>query len=165
MTDIEQDIEYTFELSEITNQDYRMAYSISEWLKRNLESIKDSKDNILFGKVNTGFNEDTLKGFGKKPVCDVYVGNVEYNNDFENSIPESVHSIIIFYLKGANNNAYMKCNELHDFLIQEFITNESFRYLDSIVKDTRIINSELMNQPLNKKWGVMGALELSHILY
>ena len=165
MTTIEPDLEYEFTLSKKTDLDYRVAHQISTWIHDNLESLTDDQEHQLFSKVNYGFNEDSLKTFGKKPVCDVYVNNVSYNNDFENSTPESVHSIIIFYCKGANDKAYLKCNEVHDYLMQEFIVNESFRQLDGIVKDTRIINSELMNQPINKKWGVMGALELSHELY
>ena len=159
------DIKYTFILSEKTDPDYQMAQQISSWVTENLENLTDAKGDKIFGKVNMGFNEDNLKTFGKKPVCDVYANHVEYNNDFEDSKPEKVYTTIIFYLKGANNHASTKCNELHDYLIQEFITNKSFRLLKGIVKDTRILNSELMNQPLNKKWGVMGALELSHILY
>ncbi len=159
------DIEYIFELSDSITPDFKTASRISEWLHDNLSGLKDDNDKIIFNKVNYGFQEDNIKGFGKKPVCDVYINDVEYNSEFEYTTPKSVHSIILFYIKGANNNSYLKCCELHDYLIQEFLTNEEFRCLEGYVKDTEILNSELMNQSINTKWGVMGALELSHILY
>lgn len=159
------DIEYSFELSESIEPDYKVANKISTWLHDNLDELTDDKDNKIFNKINYGFNEENLKGFGKKPVCDIYINNIDYNSDFENTPPKTAHSILIFYMKGANDVAYLKCCDLHDYLIQEFITNDSFKCLDGVVKDTVILNSELMNQPFNKKWGVMGALELSHILY
>ena len=160
-----EDIEYIFDLSDSITPDFKTALRISEWLHDNLCDLKDDNDKIIFNKVNYGFQEDNLKGFGKKPVCDVYINDVEYNSEFEYTTPKSVHSIILFYIKGANNNSYLKCCELHDYLIQEFLTNEEFRCLEGYVKDTEILNSELMNQSINTKWGVMGALELSHILY
>lgn len=159
------DIEYDFELSDTITPDFKTASRISKWLHDNLCDLKDDNDKIIFNKVNYGFQEDNIKGFGKKPVCDVYINDVEYNSEFEYTTPKSVHSIILFYIKGANNNSYLKCCELHDYLIQEFLTNEEFRCLEGYVKDTEILNSELMNQSINTKWGVMGALELSHILY
>jgi len=160
-----EDIEYIFDLSDTITPDFKTASRISEWLHDNLCDLKDDNDKIIFNKVNYGFQEDNIKGFGKKPVCDVYINDVEYNSEFEYTTPKSVHSIILFYIKGANNNSYLKCCELHDYLIQEFLTNEEFRCLEGYVKDTEILNSELMNQSINTKWGVMGALELSHILY
>lgn len=160
-----EDIEYIFELSDSITPDFKTASRISKWLHDNLSGLKDDNDKIIFNKVNYGFQEDNIKGFGKKPVCDVHVNDFEYNSEFEYTTPKSVRSIILFYIKGANNNSYLKCCELHDYLIQEFLTNEEFRCLEGYVKDTEILNSELMNQSINTKWGVMGALELSHILY
>ena len=32
-------------------------------------------------------------------------------------------------MKGANNNAYLQCCALHDYIMQEFIENETFRRL------------------------------------
>lgn len=159
------DIRYTFELSETIMFDYKFASQISAWLQENLENLTDDDKNIIFGRVNTGFNENTLKTFGKKPVCDVYINNVEYTGDFDNHTPQKVHTIIIFYLKGANNHTYLKACELHDYILQEFLENESFQRLDDIVRNTYITNSELMTQPINKKWGVMGAFEITHELY
>ena len=168
MTNIERyDInsEYSFTVSESIDPDYKITSKISVWLKENLETLKDDNEDIIFNKVNFGYNEDSLKGFGNKPVCDVYTHKVEYSEDFDAYPAESVYSIIIFYMKGANNKAYLKACDLHDYLIQEFIKNRSFRFLEDTVRDTCILNSELMNQPINKKWGVMGVLELSHELY
>ena len=169
--DIDFDIEvpmdetYTFHISERTIPEYTISTAISQWLVSNLESLVDDYNHVIFSKVNCGFNENTLKTFGKKPTCDVYINSVEYNTDFDYSAPEAVNTIILFYMKGANNNAYMQCCALHDYIMQEFLENESFRRLDGVVRDTYITNSELMNQPFNKKWGVMGAFELSHKLY
>ena len=68
-------------------------------------------------------------------------------------------------MKGANNHIYKKACELHDYLLQEFVTNESYRRLTDNVRDTFINNSEVRNQALSGKYGVIGAFELSHELY
>lgn len=163
---IDPDATYQFNVTDITIPSYKFATSISEWLVNNLTSLTDNKGNPLFHKVNTGYNESTLKTFSGKPTCDVYINHVDYDSTFDSPHPETVHTIILFYLKGANNTAYSKCCELHDYLMQEFIENENFRRLDEIVENTIITNSQLMMQPINKKWGVMGALELAHkIIY
>ena len=156
---------YEFHFTERTIPDYSISVAISEWLVTNLSSITDDDDNVVFSKVNTGFNENTLKTFGKKPVCDVYINSIEYDTDFDHSAPKTVNTIILFYLKGANNHTYSQVCAIHDYIMQEFIENESFRRLEDVVLDTHITNSELMSQPINKKWGVMGAFELSHQLY
>lgn len=169
--DIDYDIEYemdetyTFNITERTIPDYKISTAISEWLVSNLEGLVDDDNHVIFSKVNTGFNENSLKTFGVKPTCDVYINSVEYDTDFDYSAPTAVNTIILFYMKGANNNAYMQCCALHDYIMQEFLENESYRRLDGVVRDTYITNSELMTQPINKKWGVMGAFELSHKLY
>lgn len=159
------DIVYTFEVSESTIPDYRFASSIVTWLTENMESLTDDHEDPIFGKVNIGFNEETLKTFGKTPVCDIYINNTDFTTDFDEHKPETVHTVLIFYIKGANNPAYMKACELYDYIMQEFIENESFKCLDNIVRDTYISNSEIQPRPIGKKWGVMGILELSHILY
>ena len=165
LIEVDLDELYTFSISEKTMPDYTMSTNISSWLKNNLASLTDDNSNPIFGKVNNGFNENTLKTFGKNPVCDVYINRVDYEGNFECHIPQRVHTIVLFYLKGANNHTYEKACGIHDYLMQEFIENESFRRLDNIVSDTYILNSELRIQPLNKKWGVIGAFELSHTLY
>lgn len=49
--------------------------------------------------------------------------------------------------------------------MQEFNVNEDFQCLAGVVIETYITNSQLMMQPIRKKWGVMGAFELSHQLF
>jgi len=156
---------YTFTVTGQTTPNYKMTSSILSWLQDNLKGLKDDNNKPLFGKVNCGYNESTLKSFGKKPVADVYINKVEYTDDFERNTPESVHSIIICHLKGVNNNAYEKATEVHDLLMQEFIEKESFRCLDKIVRSSHITNSEFVNPPTSKKWGVIVAFEIKHILY
>ena len=165
--DIEIDPEatYTFKVSEKTNPSFKLSKTISEWLVTNLSNLTDDDDNVIFNKVNTGFNENNLKTFSGKPTCDVYINNIEYSPDYDYDAPLTVNSIVLFYFKGANNVAYMKACELHDYIMQEFITNDSFQQLSGVVRNTFITNSELMMQPINKKWGVMGAFELSHRVF
>ena len=164
---IDVDVEefYTFCISEQTQPTYGVSTNILEWLKGNMESMLDDYNHPIFGKVNTGFNDNILKTFGKKPVCDVYINKVEYDTDFDRNIPIRVHSIVLFYLKGANNHTYLKGCELHDLVMQEFITNHSFKWLDNVVRDTRVTNSEIRNQTIRGGYGVMGAFELTHDLY
>lgn len=170
---MDTDIEYEFDLDPITTVDYRISKKILEWLKENMESITDSNDNKLFSKVNYGYNQDTIKGFGKKPVCDVYINTISYDSDLHQNIPSSVTSFIICYLKGNMNNAYLKSTEVTDYLIQEFNDNPIFRELQlqendetiNIVRDTFIRNVELQNVPSGKTYGVICAFELEHELY
>lgn len=131
----------------------------------NQETTTDEPTDYVFSKVNTGFNETTLKTFGKKPVCDVYINNLDYDTDFDFTRPVIAHTIVLAYIKGANNYTYNKACELHDYLMQQFIEDKTFRELEDIVKDTYIKNSEIRPQPIGKKWGVMVALELTHNLY
>lgn len=166
-------VEYEFDLGPITHNDYKCANTIIEWLKSNMESVKDSNDNALFSKVNYGYNEDTIKGFGKKPVCDVYINNLNYDSDLSSNTPSAVTSFIICYLKGNMNNAYMKATELCDYLIQEFNDNESFRKLSlvdteggvcNVVRDTFIRDVQFQIIPSGKTYGVICAFELEHEL-
>ena len=137
----------------------------NEYYRNYIEELVDDDDNAIFGKVNNGFNENTLKTFGNKPVCDIYINKINYEGSFDNHIPGSVETLVIAYLKGANNTTYMKACELHDYIMQEFIENEEFQRLDNIVKETVISDSEFRIQPLNKKWGVVVAFQLTHTLY
>ena len=68
-------------------------------------------------------------------------------------------------MKGANDTAYIKTCQLHDYIMQQLIENEEWQELEGIVRETVITDSQVMNQPINKKWGVMGAFELKHNLY
>lgn len=165
MTNIDMDETYTFNVTELTQPDYRMCASISQWIHNNLTELTDDDDHKIFNKVNYGFNEESLKTFGKKSVADVYVDSVEYGADLTYTHPESVNSIIIFYVKGSKDNSYLKTCQLHDYIMQRFITDTTWRELEGIVRDTVVTNSQVMNQPIQKKWGVMGAFELRHDLY
>lgn len=158
------DYNYEFTISEKLKRDYKFALAIAEWIKNNLELLTDDKNKKLFNKVNYGYQDESLKTFGKRPVVDVHLGTIEYDDTLSNRTPTKAHTVLVFYFKGTNDAAYLKCCELHDYLIQEFINNSSFRELNDVVEDTYILDSELMSQPANKKWGVMGALELVHIL-
>ena len=163
--EVDVDEEYTFNIKEKITPDYRMAYQILTWLQGNLEGLTDDDEHTIFSKVNTGFNESTLKSYGRKPVCDVYLDRVEYDGDFDNHVPSNAYTFILFHMKGANNDTYLKACSLHDYLMQTFLSEESFRTLQGIVKDTHIENSEIRIQPVNKKWGLIGAFELKHELY
>ena len=166
------DIEYEFDLEPITDTDYQCSKHIIEWLKGNMENIEDTNGHKLFSKVNLGYNENTIKGFGKKPVCDVYINNISYGSDLSHNIPDNVTSYIICYLKGNMNNAYLKACELTDYLIQEFNDNEDFRRLTlhednnvlNIVRDTFIQDVRLRIIPQGKTYGVLCAFELEHEL-
>ena len=164
MTNIDMDETYTFEVTESTIPDYRMCASISQWIYSNLENITDDNDHKLFNKVNYGYNEETLKSFGKKPVADIYIDHVEYSSDLRYTKPETAHSIIILHVKGANDKAYLKACQLHDYIMQKYIDDMDWRELEDIVRDTIIVNSEIMNHPRNG-WSNMCAFELKHELY
>lgn len=166
------DIEYTFDLTPETSTDYKCSTRIIEWLKSNMENITDAKNQKVFSKVNYGYNEDSIKGFGKKPVCDVYINNISYDSDLTHNIPDKITSFIICYLKGNMNKTYLKAAELTDYLIQEFNDNESFRRLTiteegvvcNIVRDTFIRDVQLQIIPSGKTYGVICAFELEHEL-
>ena len=166
--EVDPDATFQFCISGQTKPSFKVTVAVSEWLVKNLEELTDDNDKVVFNKVSTGFNQDKLKTFSGHPTCDVYINGLDYEPDFDYCQPISVNSIVLFYFKGANNKAYMKACELHDYLMQELITNDSWRQLvvddKLIVKDTVITNSQLMMQPIQKKWGVMGAFELSHKL-
>ena len=165
MTNINPHATYTFNVTNITIPDYTITQQILEWIKENLENITDANNKTLFGKVNYGYNENTLKTFGSKPVADIYINNISYGENFDVHNPKKLHSIIICYLKGVNNYSYFKACELHDYIMQEFLQNEDFKSLEDTVKNSFITNSEIMNNPGNKKWGVMCAFEITHLLY
>ena len=166
--EVDPDATFCFKITDKTTPRFKVTVAVSEWLVNNLSSLKDDDNKTIFNKVSTGFNQDKLKTFSGHPTCDVYINGLDYDTDFDYCQPVSVNSIVLFYFKGANNKAYMKACELHDYLMQELITNDSWRSLTVkdklIVKDTVITNSKLMMQPINKKWGCMGAFELSHKL-
>ena len=163
--EVDLDERYEFTISEQLAPEYTVSAQVLEWLHDNLAGLLDDLNHNIFGKVNYGFNDNTIKTFGKRPVCDVYIDKLEYNGDFDGHIPIKVHTIVIFYMKGANNTTYLKATELHDLLMQEFITNESFKRLTDVVRDTIIKDSGLRNQSIRGGYGVLGTFELSHDLY
>ena len=169
MTDYDQevdvDITYEFTIKGKTSPDYQCCTSIIEWIKTNLETLTDDYNKPLFSKVNYGYNNDTIKGFGNKPVADVYIDTLNYNSDFDDNKPDTVNSFIIIYLKGNMNNAYLKACELTDHLIQQFEENNDFRELPDIVRYTSVENIELQIIPGSKSYGVLSAFELQHKLY
>ena len=165
VVEVDLDERYQFTISERVTPEYGVSTQVLEWLHDNLASLVDDYNTALFGKVNYGFNDNTIKTFGKRPVCDVYIDKVEYSGDFDGHIPIKVHTIVIFYMKGANNTTYLKASELHDLLMQEFLTNKSFKRLTDIVQDTIIKDSGLRNQSIRGGYGVLGSFELSHDLY
>ena len=162
---VELEEKWELQLTDKIQPKYGMAHTISNWLKTNLEQLTTTDDERLFSKVNLGFTEDNLKSFGTKPVCDVYINNVSYLPNFDYGMPDKVTSIIIFYSKGTSDTSYLNACKVHDYIMQEFITNDDFKQLDTVVRETEITNSQLMMQPIRKKWGVMGAFELSHQLF
>lgn len=163
---VDPNAEYLFTITESTsNPDYRMARSVSEWIHDNLEALTDDNDEPIFNKISYGYDSEKLKTFGKKPTADIYIDHVEYDSTLDNCAPVSVHTILIFYMKGANDVAYLKTTELHDLLMQMFLTDEDWKRLNGVVRNTVITNSQLMSQPGNKKWGCMGVLQLTHYLY
>ena len=166
IVEVDLDQHYLFQISEHTSDpDYRFATSVSQWIKANLEGLKDDNNQPIFNKISYGYDEQKLKTFGKKPTADIYIDRVEYGGTLDNPAPESVHTIVIFYMKGANDVAYLKTTELHDLLMQKFLLDEDWKILNGIVRNTVITDSQLMSQPSNKKWGCMGAFQLTHYLY
>ena len=164
VTEVDLDETYTFTITERVQPEYSMSSQISNWLQSNLAALKDDSNHSIFGKVNLGFSDESLRTFGKKPVCDVYIDNIDYSIDFDRQEPVKVNTMVLYYFKGANSPVYTKACQLHDLIMQEFLTNEEWKR-SNIVRGTRIVNSEIRIQPLGKKWGVIGAFQLSHDLY
>ena len=164
-TIVDLDETWTIQLTGKTLPKYGIAYKVSNWLKNNLETLTDDDNNPVFNKVNLGFDENNLKSFGVKPVCDVHINDFTYDPNFDYSMPNTVNSIILFYSKGTSDKSYLNACRVHDYILQEFLTNDDFKTLESTVRDTHISNSRLMIQPIRKRWGVMGAFELSHLLF
>ena len=164
-TEVILDEEYEFCVDEVLPPEYKMCGLISEWLKTNLENLQDDYGHKIFNKVNYGYNEETLKSFGKKPVVDVYVDNIEYDSDFQYNSPVKAHTIIIFHIKGGNSdNSYLAACQIHDYLMNKFLTEKDWRELNNVISETVITNSQLLNHP-RSGWAVMGAFELEHTLY
>lgn len=155
---------YDFTIDECVFPDYKVNQTVLTWLQENMASITDDNKKPLFNRVNLGFNEDTIRGFSDKPVCDVYLNNVDYKNDFDFNTPNSINSIIVVSLRGKANNTYLKALEIQDYITQEFIENLNFRELDSIVSETRITNSRIEMNQYNKILTTLIIFELNHVL-
>ena len=158
-------VEYEIRITDKIKPNYTMTQQISKWLHDNLESLVDDEEHNIFNKVNYGFSDDNLRNYGNAPVCDIYINEIEYDTAMGANKPMKVHTIIIWYFKGANDKSYMEICKLHDYIMQEFCSNEDFQILPGVVRDTYIETSRLMTQPIRKQWGVMGAFELAHILF
>ena len=163
--EIPTDVTYEFTITDSTHQQYKCSQSIIRWIKNNLEALVDDYDSRIFSKVNYGYNEENIKGFGKKPVADVYINNISYSSTLYDNKPSTATSFIIVYMKGNMNKTYEKACELTDFLIQQFEENDSFRELDYVVRNTDVSNVELQIIPNGKTYGVISAFELEHQLY
>lgn len=161
---MDTNIIYDFEIDDVTLPDYKVTRSILEWLRENLSQLKDDNLQTIFNKVNLGYNENSLKSLGKKPVCDIYLSSIEYKDYLDYQVPNKYETVIVVSLKGNANNTYAKGLELHDYMLQEFIENQSWRELTDIVKETRILNSEVQINGGNKVWGTLILFELEHIL-
>ena len=162
---VDIDETYRFTISAKTTPNYKMAATISNWLIENLSNLTDDNNHKIFGKVNLGFNEDTIRTFGSKPVCDIYIDNIEYNTDFDTTRPVRVNTIVLFYMKGTKSATYRQACNLHDYIMQSFITDEDWQILNGYVSETFITGSRVMNQQIRQQWGVMGAFTLTHTLY
>lgn len=165
MTEIYPDIDYKLCLKDKTQPEFKFTQLLSEWLKSNMEQLTDDNNERIFNRVSLGFNEENLKNFGFQPICDIYIDNIEYAPSFDYCKPSKVTSFIIFYFKASKSIAYYKACEIHDYIMQELLTNEDFIRLDGIVSDTTITASRVTNQSIKKKWGVMGTFELTHNIF
>lgn len=165
MVDYELNEVFHVQLSESITGDSRYTYQLTSWLKSNLESLTDDDDNPIFAKVNIGFGEDNVKSFGNRATCDVHVNTIEFENDFEESMVDKINSIIVFKIKGNQESAMLEATKILDYLIQEFRTNESFKTLDNYIKDTRLKDAGLREQPNKSNWYVLGVLELQHHIF
>lgn len=157
--------EYEFTITDRTHPNRRCCSSIIAWIKSNLEGLTDDNSHQIFSKVNYGYNSETIKGFGKRPVADVYIDTVTYDSDLMDNKPNTVNSFIICYFKGNMNNAYEKACELADYLVQEFEENDDFRELTGYVRYTYVRNVKLQIIPAGKAYGVLCAFELEHNLF
>lgn len=161
---VETDIEYEYEIDDMVLPDYKVSDAVIDWLRGNLDNMVNDAGDKLFNKVNIGYNESSLKGLSKKPVADVYLNNINYRNTYDLNTPDNIDTVIIVTLKGNMNKAYRRALQLTDYIIQEFIENDSFRYLDRIVKETTINGTRVEINPEDSLWTVMVVFEVNHVL-
>ena len=161
---MDTNIVYEFEIDQKVLPDYRITNTVLNWVHNNLDNLVDNDNKKIFHRVNIGYNERSLKGFGNRPVCDVYLDNIDYRTDFDLNTPSNLNTVIVITLKGNANNTYTKALDLTDYIIQEFIENTSWRELDSVVKETTITNTQIQINPNSKVWSTMVLFELNHVL-
>ena len=164
MTIINLDEEYIFEIDETLKPEYHITPMILDWLKKNLEDLVDDNNKKIFSKVNIGYTENNLKSFGNRPVADIHINNIEYDDTLEEHHPIAVNTVLILFIKGSREDAYFKLAELHDLILQEFLTNDEFKFLQDIVIDTYITDSKLSNQPRGKVWNCVAGFEFKHMI-
>ena len=161
---MDTNIVYEFEIDQKVLPDYRITNTVLNWVHNNLDNLVDNDNKKIFHRVNIGYNERSLKGFGNRPVCDVYLDNIDYRTDFDLNTPSNLNTVVVITLKGNANNTYTKALDLTDYIIQEFIENTSWRELDSVVKETTITNTQIQINPNSKVWSTMVLFELNHVL-
>ncbi len=161
---VDTNIIYDFEIDQRVLPDYRVTNTVLRWLQNNFSNLVDNNNKQIFHRVNLGYNENSLKGFGNRPVCDVYLNNIEYRTDFDLNCPESINTVVVVTLKGNANNTYSKALDLTDYIVQEFIENSSWQQLDHVVKDTIITDTQIQINPNSKVWSTMILFELNHVL-
>ena len=161
---MDTNIIYDFEVQDTVLPEYKVCHTVLEWLRGNLNSLTDDDNKRIFNKVNLGYNESSLKGLGKRPVADIYLNNVDYRDYLDYNLPNNLNTVLIVSLKGNANKTYSKALELHDYILQEFIENTSWRELESIVKETHISNSQVQINQNSKVWSNLIIFELNHVL-
>lgn len=161
---MDTNIIYEFEIDQKVLPDYRITNTSLNWLQNNLTNLVDNDNKKVFHKVNIGYNERSLKGFGNRPVCDVYLDNIDYRTDFDLNVPASLNTVMVVTLKGNANNTYAKALDLTDYIIQEFVENNGWRELDNLIKDTTITDTQIQINPENKVWSTMIVFQLNHVL-
>jgi hypothetical protein len=161
---MDTNIVYEFEIDQKVLPDYRVTNTVLNWLRNNLDNLVDNDNKKIFHRVNIGYNERSLKGFGNRPICDVYLNNIDYRTDFDLNTPSNLNTVVVITLKGNANNTYAKALDLTDYIVQEFIENSSWRELDLVVKETTIKNTQVQINPNNKVWSTMVVFELNHVL-
>ena len=144
MVDYELNEVFHVQLSESITGDSKYTYQLTSWLKSNLESLTDDDDNPIFAKVNIGFGEDNVKSFGNRATCDVHVNTIEFENDFEESMVDKINSIIVFKIKCGYTDII---------------------FTPHYIKDTRLKDAGLREQPNKSNWYVLGVLELQHHIF
>ena len=164
MVEYETDDTFEFKFNDVISPEYGFAVQIIDALNEYLTSLTDDHGNKLFNKVNNGFNENQLKNWGNRPICDIYINSFEYDDDFDISKPSKAHVILLCYTKGANNNTYHQISMVHDYLVQCIGTDNKVRYLNGIANGCNLEQTQLMVQPIRKAWAMMASFEITYLI-